>query len=100
MKIRCESRGIFPRILNLGTRWDWSASRPGRLTPTVTAPVSTGFKKGSNRNGAFVNVPHVWGHDSNPSLGMEISEHLLLLSRDTRDFTTGSSVIQGDLLHT
>jgi hypothetical protein len=25
--------GITPRILNLGTGWKWSASRPGRFTP-------------------------------------------------------------------
>jgi hypothetical protein len=24
---------IAPRILDLGTRWEWSASRPGRFSP-------------------------------------------------------------------
>jgi hypothetical protein len=27
------SGGIAPRILDVGTRWRWSASRPGRFTP-------------------------------------------------------------------
>jgi hypothetical protein len=32
------SRGIAPRILDLGTRWELSASRPGRFTPRERAP--------------------------------------------------------------
>jgi hypothetical protein len=32
------SGGIAPRILNLGTRWTWSASCPGRFTPRERTP--------------------------------------------------------------
>jgi len=35
-------RGIAPRILNLYTRYMWSASRPRRFTPGERAPVSIG----------------------------------------------------------
>jgi hypothetical protein len=30
MKAYWANGGIAPRILDLGTRWKWSASRPGR----------------------------------------------------------------------
>jgi hypothetical protein len=33
MKAYCGTEDIAPRILDLGTRWEWSASRPGHLTP-------------------------------------------------------------------
>jgi hypothetical protein len=32
------SGGIAPRVLNLGTWWEWSASRPGHFTPSERAP--------------------------------------------------------------
>jgi hypothetical protein len=38
MKTYWESGGIAPRILDLGTRWEWSASRLGRFTPRERAP--------------------------------------------------------------
>jgi len=33
IKIYRSSRGIAPLILSLGTRWEWSTSRAGRLSP-------------------------------------------------------------------
>jgi hypothetical protein len=38
MKTYWGSRGIAPRILDLGTRWRWSASRPGCFIPRKRAP--------------------------------------------------------------
>jgi hypothetical protein len=37
MKAYYGSGGISPRILDFGTRWEWSASRPGRFTPRERA---------------------------------------------------------------
>jgi hypothetical protein len=38
MKTYWRSGGIAPRILELGTRGEWSTSRPGRFTPRDRAP--------------------------------------------------------------
>jgi hypothetical protein len=32
------SEGIAPRIIDVGTRWEWSASRPGRSNPGEKNP--------------------------------------------------------------
>jgi hypothetical protein len=40
MKSYWGSGGIALRILDLDTRWEWSASRPGRFTPRERAPVT------------------------------------------------------------
>jgi hypothetical protein len=41
------SGGITPLILDLGTRWEWSASRPGLFTPIERDP-------GTQRIGGWV----------------------------------------------
>jgi hypothetical protein len=38
---RMESGHTTPPIHNLGTRWEWSASSPARLTPWKRAPLPT-----------------------------------------------------------
>jgi hypothetical protein len=38
MKAYWGNGGISSRILDLGTRWRWSASRPGRYTPRERVP--------------------------------------------------------------
>jgi hypothetical protein len=38
MKAYWESGGIALRILELGTSWEWSASRPDRFIPMERAP--------------------------------------------------------------
>jgi len=38
MKTYWGSVGVAPRILHLGTRWEWSASHPGRFTPGLRSP--------------------------------------------------------------
>jgi hypothetical protein len=40
MKMYWRSGGIASRILHFGTRWEWSASRPGRFNLREKAPVT------------------------------------------------------------
>jgi hypothetical protein len=57
MKTYWGSGGIAPRILGIATKWEWSASRPGRFTPRERAPGShwiggwVGPKSRSGRGG-------------------------------------------------
>jgi hypothetical protein len=57
MKTYWGSGGIAPRILDVGIRWRWSASRPSRFTPRERAPVVPmdkrlgGPQRGTGRGG-------------------------------------------------
>jgi hypothetical protein len=44
MKTYGGSGDIAPHILNVGTRWRWSASRPSRFIPEKEPPVPTGYE--------------------------------------------------------
>jgi hypothetical protein len=69
MKTYWGSGGVAPRILNLGTRWRWSASLSGRFTLWYSLDRSRSGSRGEEKKNPFIAPPGTepWSCSLQPS---------------------------------